>query len=411
MKAKRTIIPALLVMLALMTVMTGCKYESPTAIYYQPQPTTAIPTISGVNPANEALGGVNFITIAGSNFSSINDDNKVYFSGYQAEVVESSPSLVKVRRPSKTGDSLTIKLVTYGELQMASSGPYKISSVFGSYGGFLSGTELSAMTVDRNENLYVIDKSTARNIIMVPAGGGDQVIVGSVSKFMYDMQLSSDGTLVLLMNDARVRRKNLATGKEDTIAVLPKKTTTGDFDPNGNFYAAGLKTDLYVLKKDLSNTAANLYGAYNVRDLRVYQGYVYLLAENTAPTAENPAKGIWRQPILDANGTLGSKELFLDWSAKIDEVDSTSFTTLEASSDGKFYVGTDRTSPILMVDVATRDVDVLYKGILPTPAVQLVWGGGNSMYMFTWTMSGATKKWDVIRIDMGIPGAPYYGRN
>ena len=71
MKANRNIIPAIFVIIAV-AVMTGCEYKSPTAMYYQPHAQTLSPVISGISPEGAALGGVNYITITGSNFSTSN---------------------------------------------------------------------------------------------------------------------------------------------------------------------------------------------------------------------------------------------------------------------------------------------------------------------------------------------------
>jgi len=221
------------------------------------------------------LGGVNYITITGSNFSTSNDSNVVYFSGYQAEVSQSTPTSIKVRRPNKSGDSLMVKIVTYGEFEMAAFGPYKISSVYGTYGGFLSTIELSAISADKNGNLYIIDKSSSKTVFKI-APGQDKETIGTIStagKFVTDM-VENNGKLIFLMADTKVRRYDLTTNLQDTLATLPKKVSYGDFDRNGNYYAGGIKTDLYVLKQNLTNVAAGLYATYTIRDVRVFNDYV-----------------------------------------------------------------------------------------------------------------------------------------
>jgi hypothetical protein len=129
-----------------------------------------------------------------------------------------------------------------------------------------------------------------------------------------------------------------------------------------------------------------------------------VLAESgtTTPSAANPAKGIWRQQIMDNSGTLGPREVVLDWSTTGDYATST-YSSMEFSNDGKIYITTDNANPIMSLDNSGA-MDVLYKGILPSPMTQLVWGIDNYLYAF----QGTT--WFVDKIDMGQTGSPHYGQ-
>jgi hypothetical protein len=393
--------------LSLLAVMTGCEYNTPTAMYFQPQKQVVNPTITGMDPSAEALGGVNTITISGTNFSSAADSNIVYFNGNQPEIISTSTTSITVRRPNVAGDSIQVNVVTTGSSEVATLFPYKISSVYGAYGGFLTGVELSALAVDRNENLYVIDKTSQRTLFKIAPDGANTPI-GSVSKFVTDIQLTPDGKLILLTNDTRVRRIDLTTLKEDTLAVLPKKVSFGDFDPNGNFYTGGNKTDLYMLKPDLTNAAAGTYASFNIKDIRVYNGYVYVLADSGS-SAGSSAKGIWRHSI--AGGTLGSKEWYLDWSTTGNYAAS-AYSAMDFSADGKLIIATDNANPILILNAANpgSGSDILYKGILPTSITQMAWGTENNLYAIEALTSGTTTTWNMLRIDIGQKGAPSFGR-
>ncbi|OGC07773.1 hypothetical protein A2V82_03515 [candidate division KSB1 bacterium RBG_16_48_16] len=49
----------------------------------------------------------------------------------------------------------------------------------------------------------------------------------------------------------------------------------------------------------------------------------------------------------------------------------------------------------------------LYYGLFLSPATNLVWGNGNSLYI---NRGAAYEAVQVVAVEMGKPGAPYYGR-
>ncbi len=65
------------------------------------------------------------------------------------------------------------------------------------------------------------------------------------------------------------------------------------------------------------------------------------------------------------------------------------------------YIATDSPYPILMVDPATLQVDILYKSILPPYCKHFCWGKANYLYMISGNTSPA-QEWNVYRIDVGI---------
>ncbi|MFC1569963.1 hypothetical protein ACFL4L_06990, partial [bacterium] len=178
-----------------------------------------------------------------------------------------------------------------------------------------------------------------------------------------------------------------------------------DFDENDNFYGGGEKSDLYVLPASGGNIKSGLYKNHSFKSLRVYDGFVYFIAENVRAKEEDIAIGIWRHQIIDANGTLGDQELVMDWANDAGDYTESVPNYFTFSQDGIMMVGTDNINPILMVDTSDGTLDVMYKGILSTSVEFLVWGTGNYLYQIK-----GGESWDVMRIDMGASGAPYYGR-
>jgi hypothetical protein len=389
-----------------LAVMTGCEYKSPTAMYFQPHAQTLAPVISGISPERAALGGVNYITITGSNFAAAQDSNKVYFSGYESDIVENSPTSITVRRPNKSGDSMTVKVVTYGEFDMATFGPYQISSVWQKFGGFVSNKVFTAMAVDNDNNVYMIGDSP-RNIYKV-SPNGDNVLLGAVPspQGVTDAVITPDGQLLAMANNRRIYQVNVVTGDSTTwvnMSPAAKKAAYGDFDQYGNFWCGSASTDLILVKPDKTSTQKGLYPKDTIAGVRVSNGYLYLLLKFGTIPAGHTKIGIWRHPIQDANGTLGTSQCVMDWPATgtFASADSVNFAF---SNDGTMYIGS--TVPqILMVDLSSGQQDILYKNILfktdapVTWTNKMAWGTGNDLYM---NVAGNSRY--LAKVAMGKPG-------
>ena len=95
----------------------------------------------------------------------------------------------------------------------------------------------------------------------------------------------------------------------------------------------------------------------------------------------------------------------LDWSKTGEYAESTIYT-FTFSADGLMYIGTDYVQPVMILDPNSGEQDILYKDILPTYVAQMKWGTGNNIY----TILGG-EEWNIIKVDMGKKGAPYYNRD
>jgi hypothetical protein len=83
---------------------------------------------------------------------------------------------------------------------------------------------------------------------------------------------------------------------------------------------------------------------------------------------------------------------------------------LAFSANGTMYITIDNSNPLLVFDPSTGMLDYFYKGILPPNGKQCYWGSGNYLYMISNNPASTSKSsiWNIIRIDMGTAGAPYY---
>lgn len=147
-----------------------------------------------------------------------------------------------------------------------------------------------------------------------------------------------------------------------------------------------------------SSAATGMYATSDIRDIRVYNGNVYV-----AVAAKDTSWSIFKHPILNAGGNLGAQELVLS-RPTAGAYSKSTFKDIAFSEAGIMYVGTNYEQPILIINL-NQSQDILYKYIIPASADRLVWGTGNYLYM---AQGGTTC--NLLRIDMGAKGAPYWGR-
>ena len=176
----------------------------------------------------------------------------------------------------------------------------------------------------------------------------------------------------------------------------------GDFDPNKYFYTGGVRTDLVIISPDSTFKYAGVYSASEILGVRVYNGYVYVVAKN--PAGQTPSVGIWRHSIA-AGGSLGPKELVLDWDGA-GPFASRTIRAIAFAANGIMYIATDSPNPMLIFDPATHSLDYFYKNIIPSYCKQFCWGRGNYIYLISGNTSPA-QDWLVYRVDMGTTGASY----
>jgi hypothetical protein len=379
---------------ALIATMTGCKYDVAEPQWDKPITAGTTPAITGVNPA-QAVAGVNKITIMGNNFADSVSDNQVYFDNVSATIVGGSATSLTVLRPNIVGDATTIKVNCTGALVVAKYSPYKVSSVWDKY--VSTATQIDAIEIDKNENLYFADRLTFDIYKVSPSGS--RVKVGTAGTIVNDMKFAPSGKLLIVSQGTSVvDQLDITSGDRKPWVYLISRLGFCDFDANGNFYVGGLNRSLYVVRPDTSRVTVSGYNGDNILSLRVYNGYVYILTATSV---------IWRNQILNATGSLGAREKVLDLSgAGL----PSSPQKITFSASGLLYIASTDTiqRTVVTYDLNNAKLEPLYKGIIPnsTP-VRFVWGTGNLFYLLTLTSDA---KYDILRIDAGTTSAPYYGR-
>ncbi|MBN2104820.1 IPT/TIG domain-containing protein [bacterium] len=392
----KSTIKILVTLTAVLLVMAGCEYDGPTSQWKLVKEETNSPKITEVVPS-VAVPGVNYLTIHGNNFTENQDIVSVYINGYHAEIVDFSDSLIKIRRPDRSGDSLSIKVNVFGAVNLGRWEPYTITSVYEPYGQFLSGIALGSLAIDKDNNIYVVENTSTHEVYKITSSGKKELL-GNADALIYSAAVDPNGTLYLFRN-----QKEIDVLESDTTTVyvtLSERVNTAVFDSQGILYASGKRADLNMVLPDLSIKQAGLYSNDEVFCLRVMDNTLYALIELKYPDESHPAIAIWRHQILDDQGNLSDAELVFDWASAGEAYAESEPVTFTLDPEGGIYIGSDNAAPILYYNPSNGNIDEIYKGIIPSGATKLLWGDGNYLYM---VYSDGSSENNLFRIDMGNP--------
>lgn len=400
MKAFRLSFIVISLFLAEIIFITGCKYDVAEPSWDQPFEFGATPTITQVIP-EAATPGVNTITIMGTNLNTVLDKG-VYFDTYVADIVQKSSTSIIVSRPNYVSESAILKLVSDSASTVVKySKPYKIDAVFREFGTFIENLQIGAIAVDDQENVYAMDIESLPKRILKTAADDLTINVGTFTRAPYDARFGPDGRLYLVERNSRIEVYDPVTEETSIWVRVPgsgKLMQYGDFDADGNFYCGGPGTGLDVVFPDSTFMETGFYTDEDIIAVRRNSGslYVAVLADSTAK--------IYRHSI-NGNGNLGAKELFLDFTTDPDLASTGPLSSIAFSSDGKMYVSVNSTNSMLVVDMATKQWDIFYKGILPPYCIQFSWGTMNYLYLICGNTDMGVD-WKVYRVDVGATAAP-----
>jgi hypothetical protein len=263
-------------------------------------------------------------------------------------------------------------------------------------------TQIGAIEIDRNENLYFVDQTSLEIRQVTPAGV--KKVINTARTLVTDIKFAPSGKLLLIMQTRNfIDQVDTASGTRTPWVYLNQSNYYyGDFDVNGNFYLGGRGRPLYVIGPDTSKKTISEYNTDIIIYLRVYNGYVYTLTSNSTGLVSV----LWRNKILDASGNLEGKVQLLNLSGGEFPSSPQKFTF---SASGLLYITSNDSlgRTIVTYDLNNGQMETLYEAIIPKSIpMRLVWGTGNLLYL---SVSG-DGKYDILRIDPGTTGAPYYGR-
>jgi len=395
-----------LVSIWILLICAGCEYDTPASLW-DPDEEGMVPsaTISEIVPENIAGGGVNEIEIQGTDFSAELSDNLVYFNNLQAELISAEPTRLVVYRPNLASDDIHIKVVVSGAMLLAEYAPYTVTDVLENFTEKYDDTNnVRNFTTGADGTYYVImrDRTMRRRV----AGSDEEEQVAELSeRNIGDLRFGPDGNLYYIRsNNVKMYKIILETFTEELYTTLPASVSVFDYDANGVAYIAGNGSGILALTSPEDIQTVGDYSGFNCLALRVFDQAVYVLAEYLGDDTGVPAVAVWKNPILDGNGSLAEKELFLNWSESA--YGEASPADIEFAANGDLYISCDDEQPI--VRYVNGQIKPLYKDMIAGPVSFMDWGPDNYLYFYSDVATLADK--NVYKADMGQPGAPHHGR-
>ncbi len=378
----------------------------------------ASPVITSISPADSAVGGVLDITINGSNFGTT-DQCLVYFGTEPGIITNFASNKIVTLRPITYGANVSTRVVVQLADNIAQK-YYTIKRVVTPFVTFpVASTTASntAITSDTTGNVYVAlisakDSTGQYKVIRKISANG---IVSDYATYppsltISNMHIGLNGTLFVLVTGSSGDFYSAAPGGGSLTKLFSfnESILCFDFDQNGVIYSGGSSGSKNTIDIVQSTTVVKgpSYANYSIRAIRVFQNYVYVLADAGTDTVH--ISGVYRHQIL--GGSLGAQELVLAWNSTGD-YSASKMKDLTFSANGDMYIATNKNvDPILLVKYSTGTVTgvrPLYKNLITTAAGALTWTK-NILYERVVPPTGGDPS--ILAIDMGNYGAPYYGR-
>lgn len=394
----RRVACALLVVAVLMALGLSCEKEKPIGLYDPHVTFNPDPVITAMDPPDSALAGLVNIAVIGQNFSQTPANNFVYFGKTRVSALEATPTRLVVKSPNVISDSLGVKVAVLGALSFSNVVKYKLVRGVFEWGGFGDFDDPYVVECDKDENLYVVLGS--RNVEKVTPAG-ERTVYGTVPFALpTGAKMGPGGYLYVARRSTNVYRVPPGGGSAEKWTTAPGRVDDFDFGPDGTMYAGGKGEQLYRIKPDGTAAAVASYPNTYIRAVRVFNGHVYVGGRDDT----QGGRFIWRNQIR-GDGSLVEKEVYFEWSARVDTL--AEVLSLTFAADGDLYVGTDAPEGVVVVH-PDGSFDPLYPGVLEPSSNYLSWGNDNFLYLCR--RSEDPKKKRVLKINMLKPGAPYYGR-
>ncbi|MFC1483785.1 IPT/TIG domain-containing protein [Candidatus Neomarinimicrobiota bacterium] len=400
MKSKYLKFPALVTLLLLANVCEEPDY--PASLFDPDYVSDPQPVIHSITPPDSCWAGVGEITIQGENFDPSVFNNLVSFGIAQAEVISASASVLVIKTPAISGDSLAVRVAVLGSELYNDPVHYRLLPSVITY------TALDAqpygLDIDAEENIYISTED--KNIMVVGTDGKANVFSSVFFTKAPGLKFGTGGSLFAAWDAGRVKGMSIIDMDvivlDSAYASLGKKPADLDFDQYGYMWV-GAETELIRIDPDATVTTIDTYPV-NIQSVRVYNDALYVVGSGTSDMK------IWSSAI-NADGSLGTRSVVLDI-AGASWLEGATVYAITFDSDGDMYLGTDHpTSPLFVYNETSGDYAQFYPGLISGTAYRLSWGNGSHLYVSNQKSTGGfLLKIDVQQNLVRQTTAPYYGR-
>lgn len=377
-----------------------CSEEVTPSLYDTVKEGDLTPVISAISP-EIGLAGITEFTITGENFSSVIEDNNVYFGSSPATVLSASATQLKVIPPNIVQDSLIVKINTKATL-FSNTVLVDLKSAINEVYPFADFEQPYAITADKVGNLYLsfVSDNAGKGVKkLTPEGELLDFAPKGGETFYFGLQYGPEGILYGVRG-VRALFKIEEGVAPATYAVFDNGTSMFDldFDKDHSIWAAGKGGKIYRVPANPSGTSDWISFDFepDVKAVKVYNDFLYISAST------EDSEDIYRMQIISSDN-LGAPELVFSLTSNFGIGIFANVITF--SSDGQMFLGTNDTDPIKYVNTDGSFGD-LYAGVLSPEMISFTWGMEEELFV---TMSNETAQ-TIYSVNMQKGGAPQFGR-
>ncbi|MCK5456959.1 MAG: IPT/TIG domain-containing protein, partial [Melioribacteraceae bacterium] len=363
--------------------------------------------ITSINP-EDGLAGITEFTITGENFSTVLEENVVYFGSTPAIILSATQTLLEVIPPNVVQDSIAVYMNTTAA-KFSDSVMVNLKSAAIEVYSFADFEQPYAITADKVGNIYLsfVSHNTGQGIKkLTPQGELLDFAPKGGETFYSGLQYGTEGKLYGARGGARaifVIEENTAPA---TYAVFENGTSMIDldFDKNHNIWVAGKGGKIYRVPSNRTGTSdwKSFEFEPDVSAIKIYNDHLYLAA-----TIDN-STDIYRIQIISAD-SLSAAEVYFQFSANFDP--SIVANSITFSADGQLFIVTDDLDPIKFVN-PNGSFGTWYEGVLSPEMISFTWGMENELFVTRASYSGGgiETTQTILTVNMEKGGAPQYGR-
>jgi len=410
MKNKYTFKNLILILVLLLygLLLNSCEDDT-TPTLYEDLPNAATPVITSISPSDTGLAGITVVTINGENFSSEASKNIVFFQDYKAEILTASATQLVVRAPNLVKDSTEIKVGVQDAPLFSDVIHLNLKSSIAHIYPFQDFEIPYAIAVDSENDVFCsfIVSGNSTGISKITKGATIESFSPKGGESAYsEIRIGSNGQIYgarippvrALFTSAEGSAPEFIIVSDDAL----EKLFYLDIDNNMNFWTFGIQGFIYSISPD--EATVNAFPVdISVQALRFYDGYLY------AAGVKDSVQSIWRFQVNSAEN-LGSAEQYFNIT---ENLEGYTVNAITFSEDGKLFMGTsaEGLNPNTIVYLeADKTMHQFYPGVLSGPVLHFSWGTGIGLY-YTLGKAGDSQLQSVVRINTGMRGAPYYGRD
>ncbi len=387
-------------LLLLNLLILSCSQDVTPSLYDSVTDGAETPVINSISPES-GLAGITEFTISGENFSTVLEENTVYFGTTPGVVLSATATQLVVLPPNVVQDSMVVKMNTTATL-FSNTVMVDLKSAVNEVYAFADFEQPYAITADKVGNLYLsfVSDNAGKGVKkLTPEGELLDFAPKGGETFYFGLQYGPEG---ILYGARGVRALfKIEEGQAPAVyAVFDNGTSMFDidFDSEHNIWAGGKGGKIYRVPANPSGTGdwKSFEFEPNVNALKVYNGYLYI--SGSSETSED----IYRMQIISSD-SLGAPEVVFSLSSNL--AMGVIANVITFSADGQMFLGTNDVDPIKFVNPDGSFGDQ-YVGVLSPEMISFTWGMGDELFVTMANESAQT----IYSVNMQKSGAPQFGR-